>query len=170
MSHFPTIATRFSVVRHVIISRMSTHEHEIEVYLSSLHRWPNGDYGRTIVTIRWKVRIKVKCHRGINQCNRASDEINEVRSNGRKVRTNGMKERSNGRKVRSSGTRIRSNRMQITPQNSRDRKACGKRRKTLKSCCYIQTFPTSFFVCVMKKLLIFFRSYMNLEGSNMKFL
>ena len=133
----------------------------------------------------------MKCHRGINQCNIASDKIIEVRWNGRKVRSsgrkvrsngmkvrsngrkvlsNGMKERSNGRKVRSSGTRIRSNRMQITPQNSRDRKACGKRRKTLKSCCYIQTFPTSFFVCVMKKLLIFFRSYMNLEGSNMKFL
>ena len=65
------------------------------------HRWPNGDYGRTIVKIWWnavstEVRINVKYHRGINQCHIASDKIIEVRSNARKVRSSGMKVRSNG--------------------------------------------------------------------------
>ena len=79
-------------------------------YVSTLTRdrglacWPNGDYGRTIVMIRWnavstEVWINVKYHRGINQCHIASDKIIEVRSNGRKVRSKGTRIQSNGMQV-----------------------------------------------------------------------
>ena len=60
-----------------------------------------------------KVRLNVKCHRGINQCNTASDKIIEVRSNGRKVRSNEMEVRSNGRKIRSNEMEVRSNGMEV---------------------------------------------------------
>ena len=76
-------------------SHVSTRTRAGEVEPSSLHRWPHGDYGRTINTIRWnavstEVRINVKCHRGINQFNIASKKITEVRSNRMELRSSGM--------------------------------------------------------------------------------
>ena len=92
-------------------SHVSTRTRAGEVQPSSLHRWPHGDYGRTINTIRWnavstEVRINVKCHRGINQFNRASEKIIEVRSNRKKVRSNGRKVRSNRMELRSNGMQV----------------------------------------------------------------